>query len=505
MKHLLSIGIVLMYTFLIGQETYSKTYTMEPNYLQGSALAYNSDKIVVSVKTGCFDSVLYNCSYLYSFDYDGNQLEDLFMDDFGFGISQNLIFEDNLFMVSGRSRLKDTCVLKLYNTDVQFLNQYTYPKFDQHLQMVNVGVESTSTKILLSNLAQYSDDLSVKDQLYIINKPSMNLDTILAFPFSNNYDNIIDVQEDADGFITFLNRSLSQDAPWEELFIIRLDDVTYEFDTIRLTSTFFENYYSNFLILPNGNYVYTQFIDLRTNVIYCVDREGNPIWNFKIEGDGFEREVIQEMTLLENGDVLACGFYTGRYPEDPLVTEYDYEVNCGWLLRLSPDGDLIWRHYYPEFYKDDPWPTSRYSYLYDVEEMADGSIIATGMMSDYDEDGNRYKDDLWLLRVTADGCLEPNDCEEEMQEIKVVSSIEETREEKVSHLVYPNPASTLIEIDQKLIEYEEVLFYNISGSLIKKLNVTKTIDITNFEQGLYFLKFVDNSSKEVNTSLFITR
>jgi hypothetical protein len=509
-KFLLSIFLIGGIQLLFGQETYSKTYNPNDDYVGGRHLLIDESYLYINAVQGCLDTSLnlvYNCSKHFKISHSGEVAEVIFMDDFAFGGNASSIFlGDNILSSGVDNRYRDELQLLSKDKEFNILSSLIIPKEIEYELIVNRSIYDFNEKLYVINNGRIESNSAVSDQLYVIDKSSLEIDTIIEKPVSQWADNFFDLQEDIDGKIVMLHYSNKPVQPWEELFIIRLDpDDDYSQEVIPLTSTFHASNIKNFLILPNGNYVYTQFKDSSTNVLYCVDRHGNPLWNFEIEGDGFEREVIQELTILDNGDILACGFYTGRYPENPLVTEYDYEVNCGWLMRLSPEGDLIWRHYYPEFYKDDPWPTSRYSYLYDVEEMVDGSIIATGMMSDYDEDGNRYKDDLWLLKVTADGCLEPNDCEDEMQEIKAVSSTEDVIVEELSPYIYPNPASTVIEIDQELIEYDKVLFYNISGSLVKELKVTETIDIIDLKQGLYFLKFVDNSQNEINTTLFINR
>lgn len=506
---LLSIFLIGGIQLSFGQETYSKTYNPNGDYVGGRHILIDDSYFYINAVQGCIDTSLnlvYNCSKHFKISHRGEVVEVIFMDDFAFGGNASSIFwEDNILSAGVDNRSRDE--IQLLSKDKQFniLSSLIIPKETKYELIVNRSIYDFDDNLYVINNGRIESNSAVSDQLYIIDKSSLEVDTIIEKPISQWADNFFDLQEDTDGKIVMLHYSNQPVQPWEELFIIRLDpDDDYSQEVIPLTSTFHNSNIKNFLILPNGNYVYTQFKDSRINVMYCVDREGNPVWEYGLIGLGKEEEVVQEMTLADNGDIIMCGFYRLLSPQWN-QEDFDFEVDCGLLSRISQDGDLIWRHYYPEFYKDEPWPTSRYSYLYDVEEMADGSIIATGIMSDYDEYGNRYKDDLWLLKVTSDGCLEPNDCDTEMQEIKVVSSIEETEEEKVTNLVYPNPASTIIEIDQKLTDSEEVLFYNISGSLIKRLEVTEIIDISNFEQGLYFLKFVDKSSKEVNTSLFITR
>ncbi len=492
MKIIVTFHIMLLSAFGYSQGSFSKVFVHDENISQeGRQLAVAGNDIILGASRLCFDEEYYACSELYRINTFGEIISTEFIDEFAFGINESFHKSGDRILISGTNRkTNDSIFIRSYNYNIDLIEEAVFLKKEEHEGVINRGVTLVGDKFYLQNNAKYPGNQGpVVDNIFVIDAQSSNTDTIIEFFRIDWEDKIFDAQEDIDGMLSLLHYSHSPNNPREELFIVKIDQEQYSQEVIPLTTTYFENDIKNFLILPNGNYVYTQFKDSRINVVYCVDREGNPVWEYDLIGLGKEEEVLQEMTLADNGDILMCGFYRLLSPQWS-QEDFDFEVDCGWLSRISQDGDLIWRHYYPEFYKDDPWPTSRYSYLYDVEEMPDGSIIATGMMSDYDEDGNRYKDDLWLLKVTADGCLESNDCDTEMQEIKVVSSVEDADKTLTEQVCYPNPASSALYINDKM-NIESAGLYTLDGLLIEQMeNTTYMIDISTLSDGLYLLLYM---------------
>ncbi|WP_197429299.1 Ig-like domain-containing protein [Winogradskyella endarachnes] len=85
--------------------------------------------------------------------------------------------------------------------------------------------------------------------------------------------------------------------------------------------------------------------------------------------------------------------------------------------------------------------------------------------------------------------------------------------EAVSLTVFPNPA--LNEVNVKLTgvyEVSYVYFYDVTGKLVNKIEIfnedlnpstTTTIDISSFQSGIYFVKFIDNGKKDFTKKLIV--
>ena len=66
-------------------------------------------------------------------------------------------------------------------------------------------------------------------------------------------------------------------------------------------------------------------------------------------------------------------------------------------------------------------------------------------------------------------------------------NVEEPNNESIEIKAFPNPTSGIINFS-KPIYFKKASVYNFTGSLIKTFKNNQTIDITDFSNGLYFLK-----------------
>ncbi len=71
--------------------------------------------------------------------------------------------------------------------------------------------------------------------------------------------------------------------------------------------------------------------------------------------------------------------------------------------------------------------------------------------------------------------------------------------------IYPNPANSVVNIDL-MQQYTNVEVYSMVGSLLYSANVSGNfikLDVSNFEQGVYFLKLINQNSGDQTTTRFI--
>ena len=89
-------------------------------------------------------------------------------------------------------------------------------------------------------------------------------------------------------------------------------------------------------------------------------------------------------------------------------------------------------------------------------------------------------------------------------EVEGVSEIAENGNRHPIRL-YPNPASGLIQISTEL-QFERVIIYNqlgrlIQGNLMPSSN--NNIDVSNFQQGIYFIKFVELQTGAIHSERIV--
>jgi len=173
----------------------------------------------------------------------------------------------------------------------------------------------------------------------------------------------------------------------------------------------------------------------RSSSIWCIDNDAEKLWQQDMYHSSSSEEVIYNMATTTNGDILACGYTQNRYLG---------EVNrAGFIIRLSPDGEIRWKHAYADTLTHIDIQNGE---LLSVEEMTDGSIVATGyaLVPYIDANGQmNYDRDLWILHVDENGCLEDG-CGTDiiLADNKVIANDDVVN-------IFPNPASDVLNVTSK--------------------------------------------------------
>lgn len=170
----------------------------------------------------------------------------------------------------------------------------------------------------------------------------------------------------------------------------------------------------------------------------------------------------------------------------------------GWICRLSPEGEVIWSRSYPMINNEGE---NRESSLWDIAEMDDGSIVATGQADQWDSESPDK--DFWLIKVNADGCFDGVDCPEvipnDSTALSFLTSVETPIIETHPLIINPNPAS-----DQMMIDVPDGLrgllqIYNSRGVLITTQEIEYesafTYDVTGLEAGVYVVEILSEDGR----------
>ncbi len=124
--------------------------------------------------------------------------------------------------------------------------------------------------------------------------------------------------------------------------------------------------------------------------IFKIDDNGNLLWS-KTYG-GSLADWAYSPSLADNGNLLIAG---SSFSDDGDITGnigfYDY-----WVLKLSPDGNLIWARNYGGPFEER---------AYNSVATPDGGCIITGttLSGSGDVPGNNGSYDCWILRLNSDG------------------------------------------------------------------------------------------------------
>ncbi len=152
---------------------------------------------------------------------------------------------------------------------------------------------------------------------------------------------------------------------------------------------------------------------------------------------------------------------------------------AGTLVKFTEYGDSLWARY-----DQGPYPPN-YIYAHHfsgVGILSSGNIVAAGTAT------LGMDDNIWLVKVTTDGCMDTILCE------PITGIVEQARKEGVEMRVYPNPANQEISIELQNSNTDYfITIYNARGEkvasqLANSSSAKTVISVTRFSPGIYFLE-----------------
>ena len=220
-----------------------------------------------------------------------------------------------------------------------------------------------------------------------------------------------------------------------------------------------------------------------------------PVWLLPMPSEDFFQYDLAHHITTKNNDIVGCGWYND-------VDDKAY------LFRMSSEGEMLWERYYytPDNIIVDNFGNNRVSggVFIDVEELENGDLAVVGEkhIRSQNPDGTLLKEeDLWLLRLNADGC-NGDYCGE--SRYTMTTSTEEEIINEESFTIFPNPSSVEITIESnKSIELEIV---SSMGELQRKLTINEgknTVDISRLPSGIYFVRSYSIINHQVEVMKFV--
>lgn len=317
------------------------------------------------------------------------------------------------------------------------------------------------------------------DWMLWINKHTMEIDTILEYPFEKRAAKYEFMFTGDDGLLTIyytgnrlVDPARSNSSRGFVKYNASMQLVFFYMDTIDLTTSI--SYEHAGLLQANGNMVYKQgfvqqdpwLVNGAEFEVLCVNGAGELIWRFNNPGWArYGRQWVYSLSETSDGDILGCGEIWGHfYP--PLVFEYDpfdtipdppyYDPPlesdryfAPYIFKLDgATGELLWQYALIEM--NEYWHSGP-KYLSELYELSDGSLMGGGGYAIRDPEGVQQSLDSWVVRLPPDGCLYTGS--DTLLECGFESWLTGTEDiilvpipEGKPFLLYPNPANSVVHI-----------------------------------------------------------
>jgi len=205
-----------------------------------------------------------------------------------------------------------------------------------------------------------------------------------------------------------------------------------------------------------------------------VDTTGIEIFN---RIDTIEYEVDKYISRrLRNGNIISVGL---AYNQSP------FENDSGFISGADSLGNRLWYRKYQYNQNTD--------FFIDFLETSDGGLLINGS-ADVGFDQN-----LWLVKLDSNGCLEPN----------CWVGFKDVAENNLGIKVFPNPANEWLNF--KLPDYAKTVnleVFSISGQRVvntKLFAPLEAIQVNNLPSGLYLLKFTLGDGRSVTERVVVAR
>ena len=258
-----------------------------------------------------------------------------------------------------------------------------------------------------------------------------------------------------------------------------------------------DGWFSEDLNLTSVHY----FLETADSGYICTSRIGSQI-NYSMNWDGFvfkidknfniEWSIIYKDTFPELstslGKIIELSDGTG-YLASGSVFEYlggvldtGWNIN-GWVVKFTGEGDSLWSRYF--HYWNTPHDEHYFS---DMEEMPDGGILLCGQA--YSGNVGTQQQLGWLVKLDEFGCLVPG-CQ--------LVAAHQPQQPEVSLLLYPNPATDILNIytwspytpKNALLRIVSSDGQVVRESPVTRSDMTSMIPVRDLAAGVYFVQYVE--------------
>lgn len=479
---------------LFGQE-FSITFDEVPiSFEKGQGMIVEEDRIYITSGARCND-LSNDCVTVYCIDLDGDLIWKNNLENTDAINWENIIYSNDSLFIGG-ARFSGTnedfleqVILQastgelLENFSSDFVNGLSLSAFGQ--------IEYINNILMYGSGLNLSDNFDGPGYIHQMDKQG-NYINHLEYRV-DNFNAIYQLQEGPDDQMYFLCSSTSSTTDFDDYSLVKFDPDTY--DTQEIVSIPFQ---STTQVFPHYAMVSDGFV---MSELLIDTFQGNVFPKFTLRWMTFDGELkhrytrwptdiedtfiqpIYRMIPCANDDIVICG-----------VRRTPGSIQNGYIMRFSPDGELLWERRYIAY---DDAGRRLDNFLTYVAELPTGELVAIGGTQQLGELDS--EEDLWVLKVGADGCLWDNDCDALNPNQFLTSTEEEIViidfESTLS--LYPNPVSDRLTINSEDNTVIHTEIRNTAGVIVSSQRhnaATVSVDLSGYASGVYLahVYFKDN-------------
>lgn len=534
------------------QEVWSKTWdagdTGMTNKIKSSHLI-NDTLYYVTFNVCNYNGNTWNeCNAIGMMDVDGNTIGENLFESVSIKEGGNIpwmILDDFLLLADGTGSLENPNykIHKINRHNLNLIYSDSYQLDYETDQLFISGIIEFNNWFVLSGITQIKGSTIYPDILVFVDTLSLEVDTIIQYPFQK--ESIIPefLFIDPDSLLTVYWSGIGVDNGGNSNSggrgFMKIDkDLNVVSNYIDTIDTDTKHQYPHAAYqLSNGNMVYKQQYDGEEQVypiswlsdfeIINIDKTGNVIWRFNRPGwspYGYGEKEITHIAETSEGDILACGYtrwHTKWYTlhefnliEDTIIPPPDIDTiglyYAPYILKLDGEtGELLWQYSIIEL---DEYGNNRPYVMRQIHELSDGSLIGTGWSRIFDENGIPTKDNSWVIRLPADGCISNDDMECGFENYVPTSTSDPILVDlslEKPFVFYPNPSNGEFNVldQRKRKEKVNYIVTDVNGATVKKgVDVfLDRIDLTEIATSIFYISIFDCKGNSIQTETLVKR
>jgi len=485
--------ILIFLTFgvtTMSQSTYSRLYNLDVGFgNRPRDFVQFSDEFVILSGHLCYADTN-NCSSVAHFDYEGNILNINTIEQFYLGNENCILIEEGSTVISGHNDDNGFTTIYLLKSN------FPVSEYDifEHLQ--DDGFLYTNNGLLNYSSTYYtygdSYDSNEKMAYASIIKWDSTASKILGkwnYHHGTSENHCDDLQPTPDGHLAFINKAEFQDGVRNH--IVKIDTSGDEINKY-IFEDLSSGVHPNLLVSEAGDFYFSSrrhpndVLESSRGRINKLDEGLKELeWSLILPYDPFTNNrdyIIKDFIQSKYGDIVVRGQV---WDKDELDAE-----KVGFMARRTQESEIEWLRLYkvPNNIEPDVLGHYRRADLIQLQENEVGGFIAVGYCDQPFPDRPGLQE-LWILSVDENGCINPEVCEE----VNILTSTVDAPPLELDVLVFPNPASDIIYLAK--VGSFEYLISDINGSIVMSGQDDRSIELNDLRSGTYFLRILSASGK----------